>query len=238
MIRIGSLIFFTFMLFAPQTFANEKPEGYVFAELFTSQSCSSCPAADKVLESLGQNDNVITLSCHVTYWDHLDWKDTLSKGFCTRRQKAYSPFLGNKGRVYTPQLVVNGKQGMVGSDKPLVIEAISKAAQTPLPVLESKVMPDRKIAVKFPPLPRGVNDLILMTYNSKHTQDIASGENRGRTVTYTNSILSMTHLGIWNGDKREEEFRISKKGLRGDGAILVAQSIKNKEIVAVGKLQF
>jgi len=64
-----------------------QESGPVVLELFTSQSCSSCPPADRVLESLAKDENIIALSCNVTYWNHLHWEDTLSQDFCTARQR-------------------------------------------------------------------------------------------------------------------------------------------------------
>ena len=235
---LKNLLFLSFVLLTGNAYANDAPKGYVFAELYTSQSCSSCPAADKVLESIQKNANVIALSCHVTYWDHLSWKDTLSKEFCTRRQKKHAFKITKSQRIYTPQLIVNGKKEMVGSDKPKVIEAISKAAQQPLPVINFKITADRKMYTSLPRAERGTYELILMTYKKKHTQNILSGENRGRSVTYTNSVMAMTHLGIWNGLKDDRLMTVTNKSLEGDGAVLVAQNMQTGEIAAVGKSEF
>ena len=76
-------------------------------ELFTSQGCSSCPAADAVMGRLAKRDDVIALSLSVDYWDYLGWKDTLARPEFTDRQKAYAKALGD-GMVYTPQAVVSG----------------------------------------------------------------------------------------------------------------------------------
>jgi hypothetical protein len=85
-------------------------------ELFTSQGCSSCPPADKILGELAQDRSVIALSFPIDYWDYLGWKDTLADLRFSARQKAYSQMRGNRG-VYTPQAVVNGTTDVLGSDR-------------------------------------------------------------------------------------------------------------------------
>src|SRR5207302_4582285 len=94
--------------------ADAEPRAVV--ELFTSQGCSSCPAADKVLGELAKDPNVIALSLPIDYWDYLGWKDTLADSRFSARQKAYSHMRGDRD-VYTPQVVVNGSLHVIGSDR-------------------------------------------------------------------------------------------------------------------------
>ena len=93
--------------------AGEPPRPIV-VELYTSQGCSSCPPADALLGRLAQRRDVLALSLPVTYWDMLGWKDTLASPGNTSRQKAYAAALG-RGGVYTPQIVVDGVNDVVGS---------------------------------------------------------------------------------------------------------------------------
>ena len=85
-------------------------------ELFTSQGCSSCPAADKVLGELSRDPSLVTMSLPVDYWDYLGWKDTLAIHGHSTRQRAYAEARGDR-EVYTPQIVVNGVVHVLGSDK-------------------------------------------------------------------------------------------------------------------------
>ena len=212
--------------------------GVVVAELFTSQSCSSCPAADAVLQKIAKNDNVIALSCHVTYWDHLHWKDTLSQDFCTVRQRDYARQLKNGSRVYTPQLVVNGQSELVGSRKLSVINTISNHARkgaTPISLSESS---SGNLKLDLPQFKEGKFELVLLTYKNSHTQRITSGENRGRTVTYTNSVTDMKLLEYWNGLRHSEEYDVSHLKSLGDGFVVLAQNMRSGEIVAAGRLIF
>src|ERR671917_179365 len=91
------------------------PSPRAVVELFTSQGCSSCPPADRVLAELAREPDVIALSLPVDYWDYLGWKDTLASPAFSARQRAYSNARGDR-QVFTPQMVVNGKVSCVGSD--------------------------------------------------------------------------------------------------------------------------
>src|SRR6201995_1361744 len=101
--------------------AHSEPRAVV--ELFTSQGCSSCPEADKVLGELAKDPNLIALSLPIDYWDYLGWKDTLADSRFTARQKAYSRARGDRD-VYTPQVIVNGSAHVIGSDREKIDGAI------------------------------------------------------------------------------------------------------------------
>lgn len=100
----------------------------VVVELFTSQGCSSCPQADAYFAKLSQRSDVLALSLPVTYWDMLGWKDTLATDANTRRQKAYAMAMGHGG-VYTPQVIVDGVQDIVGSRSAIIEAAIDARAR-------------------------------------------------------------------------------------------------------------
>ena len=91
----------------------ETPAGVV--ELFTSQGCSSCPPADKALETLAREGKVVALAYHVDYWNYLGWADTMASKENTERQYAYARMFGRSG-VYTPQAVINGRDHRNGAD--------------------------------------------------------------------------------------------------------------------------
>lgn len=171
----------------------------VVAELFTSQSCSSCPPADEVLGELAAIDNVIALGCHVTYWDHLNWKDTLSLPACTERQRAYAREQGSN-RVYTPQMVINGRAEFVGSNR--------FDAQRRLDAAKGQVLPlalewmNGALSVSLPALKRPAQTeltLWLAAIGPDRTQSIRSGENRGRTLHYVHPVSALAPIGTWDG---------------------------------------
>src|SRR5580698_6177356 len=98
-------------------------------ELFTSQGCSSCPPADKLIGELAKDPSVVALSMPIDYWDYLGWKDTLADARFSARQKAYSVMRGDRD-VYTPQVVVNGSAHVVGSDRAGIEDAIGDTRKT------------------------------------------------------------------------------------------------------------
>ena len=113
----------------PGRAAGPRPAGsLIVVELFTSQSCSSCPPADDLLTELARTrPDILALDFHVTYWDRLGWKDPYSLPQATQRQRRYSELWGQDG-VYTPQLVAGGRRQAVGSDRGDVLAAIAAAA--------------------------------------------------------------------------------------------------------------
>src|SRR5712691_7403207 len=120
---------------AAYSFARAEPRGVL--ELFTSQGCSSCPAADKLLGEFALDPSLVSISVPIEYWDYLGWKDTLADARNSARQKGYAHVRGD-GQVYTPQVVVNGSMHVLGSDKDAIELAIAKSrkngAMSSLPV--------------------------------------------------------------------------------------------------------
>ncbi|MEE8172784.1 MAG: DUF1223 domain-containing protein, partial [Alphaproteobacteria bacterium] len=129
-------------LAAPPPARAETDEPLIVVELYTSQGCSSCPAADAFLgELLAMRDDVLGLEFHVDYWDNLGWKDIFSSAESTARQRAYAKSLG-LAYVYTPQMVINGSANEVGSDKMAVITAIENARKSSATHLDISVVQD------------------------------------------------------------------------------------------------
>src|SRR5437868_13189285 len=107
--------------------AHADPRAVV--ELFTSQGCSSCPPADKIIGELAKDPSVIALSMPIDYWDYLGWKDTLADARFSARQKAYSHARGDRD-VYTPQAIINGSIHVIGSDRAGIEGAIENTRKT------------------------------------------------------------------------------------------------------------
>ncbi len=122
------IVLATVLLLAPiQARADGAPPRPTVVELFTSQGCSSCPPADALLTALQAGDpGLLALDLHVTYWDRLGWKDAFSLPAATQRQRQYAARLKLE-RVYTPQIVVDGRHEAVGSDADAVRRAITRA---------------------------------------------------------------------------------------------------------------
>jgi len=214
--------------------AMEVLEGPIVLELFTSQSCSSCPPADKLLGQLAQeNGNIIALTCNVTYWNHLHWKDTLSQEFCSTRQRDYVRSLRSRG-PYTPQIVINGSQTMVGSQAGKITRAINAAE--PIKTIDLTIT-DQQLNIRLPETPGDDSyALHLVVYSEEHTQSIPSGENRGRTVTYTNPVQKIVSLGTWDGTGKKMKHDLSKYSEHKGFAVLAQKNSKTGVIIAAGKI--
>jgi hypothetical protein len=173
-------------------------------ELFTSQGCSSCPEADALLGRLAARSDVVALSFPVDYWDYLGWKDTLASPKFTERQKAYKSGLGVQ-MVYTPMMVVNGLTHVNGSDEAKVEQAIETSAKSleathvPVHISESgsHIVIDVGTARHSGPTKEATIWLAQLTDHV--AVPIARGENRGKTITYTNVVRELIPVGLWTG---------------------------------------
>ena len=117
-------------LFTVHQGAVAETRGQVVVELYTSQGCNSCPPADRLLGKLAARDDLVALTFNVDYWDYLGWKDTLAQPAHTERQRHYAAALHNRS-VYTPQIVIGGRQHAVGSDAAAVEAAIEAERRRP-----------------------------------------------------------------------------------------------------------
>jgi hypothetical protein len=171
-------------------------------ELFTSQGCSSCPPADKVLSELAHDSSLVTMSLPVDYWDYLGWKDTLALHGHSNRQRAYANTRGDR-EVYTPQVVVNGIVHVLGSDKAAIERAIAQTKRNaaPLALPVTVAVANGKVTVTVPAAEgeHRSGEVWLCPITSKAKVAIGRGENRGRTITYTNVVRRWVKLGTWNG---------------------------------------
>ncbi|MBA5778631.1 DUF1223 domain-containing protein [Stappia sp. F7233] len=168
-------------------------------ELFTSQGCSSCPPADKLLQAVAGQPGVVALSFPVDYWDYLGWKDTLASPAYSARQRAYAERRGDRS-VYTPQIVVNGGEHVVGSDVRSLAAAVSKLGPMPCQVSLKPQGDVVEIHVDGD-LPKGTKAaMVFFLFVDDHeTVQIGRGENTGRSVTYTNVVRDMRAVGMWKG---------------------------------------
>jgi hypothetical protein len=171
-------------------------------ELFTSQGCSSCPAADKVIGELARDPSLLTMSLAVDYWDYLGWKDTLALHGHSNRERAYADARGDR-EVYTPQVVVNGIVHVLGSDKAAIEKAISDTRRDarPLTVPVSIAIADGKVTVKVAAADgeHRSGEVWLCPITDKAPVAIGRGENSGHTLTYTNVVRRWVKLGDWDG---------------------------------------
>ena len=173
-------------------------------ELFTSQGCATCTAADEVLASLAKRDDVIALTLPVDYWDYLGWRDTLARPEFTVRQKAYAKVLGD-GMVYTPQAIVSGIANVNGNNADKVERAIDKTAKlfaaSRVPIVLSAA--DGRLTIDVASAPDGVTSkeatVWVAAIAGSVKVPILRGENQGRTIVYSNVVRAMVPVGTWSG---------------------------------------
>ena len=195
-----------------QTLKEKMPgPGFAVVELFTSEGCSSCPAADELAITLSEEcmGNVYFLGYHVDYWNYLGWKDKFSKSDYTELQRKYASFF-KLNSIYTPQAIVNGKKQMVGSDRPGLRKAI---------VEELRIKPAAyiKLTAKLE------RDAISVSYSTSLTDNsllkialvqvhadtpVKKGENKGRYLKHMNVVREMQSIAINKTGDGEVNFNI------------------------------
>ncbi len=169
------------------------PAHPVVVELFTSQGCSSCPPADAFAEILAKENGIIVITRPVTYWDRLGWKDTLAREANTKLQRTYAAHVDAGAGVYTPQMIVQGRFGAVGSDRVTVRTLIAKATKLAGPAI---VVRDGYVRISGE---KGVGDVTLVALKSQVVVRIGRGENSNRAVRYSNVVVAETKVGRWTG---------------------------------------
>ena len=164
-------------------------------ELFTSQGCPSSPPADALFGELQGREDIVTLAYHVDYWDYIGWPDSFGAKENSDRQRAYAESWGSS-RVFTPQLIVNGTESVVGSNRDEVTAAIDRGV-LPLPVSLS-VTSKNMLKIKIDPQ-AGLPDayIWLVTYVDRANVTIESGDNAGETIAYTQIVTGRQLLGMW-----------------------------------------
>jgi hypothetical protein len=205
--------------------ARAEPRAVI--ELFTSQGCSSCPAADKLAGELAQDPSLVVMSLSVDYWDYLGWKDTLALPRHSIRQRAYARSRGDR-QVYTPQVVINGSVHALGSDKEAIERAIAQsrrqATNLSLPVTISVSGDQLTVSVPAGQNDRSGGEVWLCTLVKAIPVVVGRGENRGRTITYHNVTRRWLKLGDWTGEAKTWTAKISDVKTEGvDAAAVIVQ---------------
>lgn len=183
-------------------------------ELFTSQGCSSCPKADAMFNELVKRGDVVALAWHVDYWDYIGWPDTFGAKANSDRQRAYAQSWGSS-RIYTPQMVVNGRTGVVGSRDREVEGAIGTAA---LSVPVGVGLAGGMVEVEIGPH-QGAGDAMvwLITFKDHSEVTIERGENAGNVFDYTQIVTGKQMLGMWDAASGTH-LRLPVSALTGDGS--------------------
>jgi hypothetical protein len=182
--------------------AGEMQKQPVLVELFTSLGCSSCPPADQLMGELQKRDDVVALSFNIDYWDYIGWRDTLANHENTLRQQAYEKVLPSH-RVYTPQVVVDGVQDVVGNQRRDVLDVIEKRSRETrgkrIPIAISPAGDTVQVRIAAGLAPAQAATVWLAHTLSSRTVNIAKGENSGRVITYHNVVRDFAAVGKWSG---------------------------------------
>jgi len=208
----------------------------ILVELFTSQGCSSCPPADKVLGQLKKRGDLIAVSLNVDYWDYLGWRDTLARPEYSQRQFDYAKSRGD-GQAYTPQVVVNGRYHAVGSRLSDVERAIEIARPQPANVPIMIKANQSEFTVEIPESGfKGNATLWLMAIAPEKRQVIERGENAGTTVTYHNVVRNMVPAAMWDGSAFSQKW--TKDAVLGEdckSCIAVLQQDKTGPVLGLAQ---
>jgi hypothetical protein len=207
---------------APAPAPSRGPEGPVVVELFTSQGCSSCPPADRYLATLAKAGQVsgraiAPLSFHVDYWNDLGWADPYSQPAWTERQRRYARALGDRS-IYTPEIVVGGAAGMVGSHTHKVAAAVAGAAR---PALLAATATWGKDHVEVTATAPAGADVLVAIWEEARTVAIARGENAGEKLTNHRIVRRLERVAA-AGRPGKQRIAIDP-AWKGAGAVVFAQ---------------
>jgi hypothetical protein len=193
-------------------------------ELFTSQGCSSSPPADELLGEFAHDADIVAVSLPVTYWDYLGWSDTRASQANTSRQFSYAARRGDRA-VFTPQMIINGRTPVVGSDATEVRAVIAEQAGGGL---GPSVPIDIRLAGRLFEVHVGGSDSTAKTatvwigaVEPSVTVSIARGENAGRRLVYNNVVRVLQPVGVWRGEPLSIELPADKIDRSGGGSAVV-----------------
>jgi hypothetical protein len=179
----------------PKNSVKPATQPVVVLELFTSQGCSSCPPADKAMQDLTQQaahsgQAVYSLSFHVDYWNRLGWQDPFSSKLFTDRQRQYDRSLNTQ--TYTPQLVINGRQDIIGGQRGRIEQAIQTIQKQPVSAfvgVDGSVVRDAKqVTVKYELSAMGPYRVNVALVQKEARTAVRNGENGGRTLVNSNVV--------------------------------------------------
>ena len=196
----------------------------VVVELFTSEGCSSCPPADELLSKLDktqpfQGIEVIALGEHVDYWNKLGWIDPYSSAEFSTRQSKYADAFGQES-VYTPQMIVDGRDEFVGGNWNKAREAIMKAARLPKAKVQilaasnsNETNKDLKLSIQISDIPQvttGDKAAVLLAITESNLRtDVSRGENAGHYLQHSAVVRSLSALGNINDGQQSFEDEVT-----------------------------
>lgn len=199
--------------------AQAEGRPIVVVELFTSQGCSSCPPAEALLLDIAEQPDVLALAFHVDYWDRLGWTDPYSSPEATRRQHDYAGYLGESS-VYTPQIVVDGREGMVGSYREQVLAEIKAALADPGPDVSLSIKRKGGSLAIGVGVGQGQGRLLVVGFDPRIVTAVRRGENAGRSIEQGNVVRSVATVAEWDGS----ELALTRPVPLGERTALILQA--------------
>ena len=219
-------------LFAGQPVTAEQRA--VVVELYTSQGCSSCPPADAMFKELSNRDDVIAIALHVDYWDYIGWKDAFGNPAHSARQRAYA-HAGRRNTIYTPEIIVNGQTDIVGAKPMALSKAIAehKVQKRQASLTVARSGGNLRIAVAADTVLKGPFDIHVLGLTPTATTQITRGENRGKTIDYSNIAHSWAIVGEWDGTSA---MSLDVAAPKDDPAVVLIQHAGAGPIIAAARV--
>lgn len=233
--KYASLIFLSLFFFGndPEPMDNS----FVMIQLFTSQGCSSCPPADRLVESIKKeykDQNVYVLSYHVDYWNRLGWKDPFSKKEFTQLQYNYADQFRER-RVYTPQIVVNGKEHFVGSDgsklRRRIKSYLDKTSENKIVITTKKVGHKIELTIQVSGDTEG-KELKLASLLNNSITEVTRGENSNKTLSNTNIVLNEKALTL--DENNTAHFSLTPGHADAEKGMTFMLFVQNDELAVTG----
>ena len=209
-------------------------------ELFTSQGCSDCPAADRLVSELAKRKDVIALSLPITYWDMLGWKDTYATDANTQRQKSYAREMNRSG-IYTPQMIIDGRRDVVGNQRDRVLAAIAPRGdeEPAIPIFIGTASGRIEIAI---PASKSKSKTLatiwVMRTLAQGSVNVEQGENRNHMLSYTNVVRDLKRAGEWNGEAMKIDLPLNLAKTKHDGVVVILQARDYGPVLGTAVLQF
>ncbi len=237
---LGGSLLIALLLAGPAS-AGQLATRPVVIELFTSQGCSDCPAADKILTDLTRRKDVIALSFPVTYWDMLGWRDTFATEANTQRQKSYARAMNRSG-IYTPQMIVDGVLDVVGNQNVRVLEALAtqsaeSARQQSVPIAIS--VASGRVEIAIPAVRSKIKPLAaiwVMRTLSQASVSVEQGENRNHRLGYSNVVRDLQRAGEWNGGAMKIDLPLTVGKTKQDGVAVLLQESDYGRVIGAAVL--
>lgn len=224
------------LILSPSGFAD----GLKVVEMFTSQGCYSCPPADKLLGELAEKDeSILNLEFHVDYWNKLqyrgegNWEDPYSSAEYTDRQRQYAALrLAGQNGVYTPQAVINGVYGHVGSNRRAIKKGLRMQNVLPVSINIAKDDASLKISVESDTTPDA--NLFLVSFLKETETSITSGENHDKIMVNHNVVVSMQPIASL-ADANGQSVKVAYEGGENRGCAVLIQSASQGPILGAAR---